>query len=194
MDEQEIIVAVRAGQREQYAELVRVYQDRVFRLCMSYLKNRTEAEETAQDAFIDAYKSLKNFRGDSKFSTWLYKITLHRIQDLIRKKAREKTQSWEELLENNGDRIERLFQMGSVGPSNEDKDLVDQILACLKPETAQILKMREIHGFTYDEISKILDLSLDSVKGRLKRARQEVQKKMRHLIRRENDLISGGQT
>jgi len=189
--ENHLIEQILTGQRDKYAELVVFYQNKIIRLCLSFLRNPVEADEAAHDVFIKAYKSLGSFRGESRFSTWLYRIAVRHCQDILRKKAREKTDSWEQLIQQKGDKIHDLFAANSPPvPSEEDSDLIRRLLSALKPETAQILTLREVQGFSYQEMAQILDCSLDAVKARLKRARQEIQKKARHFLQSHNVKIS----
>ena len=189
MTEDQIIDNVLAGRHDDYARLVKRYQDKIYGLCLTYLCNPTEAEETAQVAFIEAYKSLSNFNRRSKFSTWLYKIAYYKCQDQIRKRVREKSDSWEALLEQKGDQIQSLFLSPPEIENQNHHEIIDEILSLLSEGTGNLLKLREVEGYSYEEISQILDCSLDAVKGRLKRARQEVKEKARHFLMSRGDLI-----
>jgi len=150
--------------------------------CFSMLSNRTDAEEAAQDIFVKVYQSLPKFKGDSSFSTWLYRVTANHCLDILRKRNRRRTVSLDALIEQDGDQIQKLFSTPGVASSQmEDRQLVDKILSTLPENYRTILTLREADGLEYQQIADVLNCSLDSVKGRLARARKQLQENVRHL-------------
>jgi RNA polymerase sigma-70 factor, ECF subfamily len=145
------------------------------------ISDTVEAEDAAQEIFFKAYQALHRFRGDASFSTWLYRIAVNYCRDLLRKKSRRKTESWDALLEKEGDRLQKILSdpPGTL-PAGENADLVRRVLSRLSPEHRMVLVLREIEGLSYQEMSETLDCSLDAVKGRLRRAREEFEKRLRH--------------
>lgn len=181
-DDENIIHDVLAGRRNEFARLVSLYQDRIRRLCFSFLRSETDSDEAAQDVFVKAYKALPKFRGESRFSTWLYRIAVRHCQDVLRTRQRLKSQSLESLFESRGGDIRELLDRSPMPESVlEAQDLIRSLLERLHPRSVEILTMREANGFSYEEIAAILNITIDSVKGRLKRARREIQEKFRHL-------------
>lgn len=177
----EVILKVLSGNRDAYADIVRRYQERVRGYCLSMLADEALADDAAQEVFIKAYQSLGLFKGNSLFSTWIYRITSNHCVDVLRKLKR-KTVSWEALLEKEGEKIEALV---AVAPEKIDPgtpELIAKILSHLSEKTREILILREMHGLSYQEIAESLGCSLDAVKSRLKRAREELEMKMRHLL------------
>jgi RNA polymerase sigma-70 factor (ECF subfamily) len=150
--------------------------------CFSMLANHSEAEEAAQDVFVKAYRSLGKFKGDSSFSTWLYRITANHCLDVLRKRSRRRTVSLDALLEQEGDRVQGLFsQPGTFHTRLEDRQLADKVLSTLPADYRTILTLREADGLEYQEIAGVLKCSLDAVKGRLARARKQLMENVRHL-------------
>jgi RNA polymerase sigma-70 factor (ECF subfamily) len=150
--------------------------------CFSMLSNLTDAEEAAQDIFVKAYLSLSKFKGESSFSTWLYRITANHCLDILRKRNRRRTVSLEALIEQDGDLIQELFSTpGNADSRMENRQLVDKILSTLPENYRMILTLREADELEYQEIADVLNCSLDSVKGRLARARKQLQENVRHL-------------
>ena len=147
-----------------YAELVRTHQAKVLRLCASLL-GESDAEDAAQEIFIKAYRSFDSFRKDAAFSTWLYRIASNHCRDLLRKRARQKTEPLDEL-------PELFLSSGDPRGKTEKADLAEQILLTLSPDERLILTLREVEGLSYQEIAEVLSCSLDAVKGRLKRLRE----------------------
>ncbi|MCB4755840.1 MAG: sigma-70 family RNA polymerase sigma factor [Elusimicrobia bacterium] len=182
-DDDKIVRAVLSGNRDSYATLVRRYQAQVLRSCLVLLANPVEAEDAAQDVFIKAYESLAGFHGESSFPTWLYRITHNHCMDLLRKKKRQKTDSLDNLVEDRHDTGEKLLDVNRTKPSSQDyQDLINEVMSTLSPDYKEILALREVGGFTYEEMASYLRCTLDAVKARLRRARQELREKARHFL------------
>jgi RNA polymerase sigma-70 factor (ECF subfamily) len=178
----QIIQLIRDGHTEAYADLVRQYHKRVMGYCFSMLANHSEAEEAAQDVFVKAYRSLGKFKGDSSFSTWLYRITANHCLDVLRKRNRRRTVSLDALLEQDGNRVQEIFSETATFHSRlEDRQLADKILSTLPSDYRTILTLREADGLEYQEIADTLKCSLDAVKGRLARARKQLMTNLQHL-------------
>jgi len=182
MTDAEIIEQIKKGQTESYGDLVRQYHKRVMGYCFSMLSNRTDADEAAQDIFVKAYQNLEKFKGDSSFSTWLYRITANHCLDILRKRNRRKNVSLEALVENEGGHIQKLFATpGKADIQLENRQLADKILSTLSEDQRHILTLREAEGLEYIEIAQMLGCSLDAVKGRLARARKQLQENLQHI-------------
>ncbi len=177
----DIVLKVLAGDRDAYAVLVRTYQERVRGYCLGMLANSSMADDAAQEVFIKAYQGLGSFKGNASFSTWLYRITANHCADVLRKLKR-KTESWEALLEKDGDKIELLLAVSPEKMDDGNSELIGRILAHLTEKSREALVLREMHGLSYQEMAAALDCTVDAVKGRLKRAREELDLKTRHLL------------
>ena len=161
--------------RDEYAALVRAHHGRILRLCQVLLSDPVEAEDAAQDVFVKAYQSLHRFQGDSSFLTWITRIAYNHCMDVLRKRSRQKTESLEHLPES----------LHPTTPMLRD-DSARELLASLRPDYKEILALREVAGHSYEEIAALLKTSLDSVKAKLRRARQELQEKARHFLGAKN--------
>ena len=141
------------------------------------------AEDAAQETFFKAYQALPAFRGQSAFSTWLYRIASNHCLDLLRKRQREQTESWEALVEESGEQIQEL-RTTPHDPKTAlaNTELVQRALAQLSPDYRLILTLREIEGLSYEELAEALHCSLDAIKARLRRARQELLERVRHFL------------
>ncbi len=153
---------------------------------MSFLSDESLAEDAAQESFLKAYCSLHTFRGDSAFSTWLYRITVNHCKDLLRKRAREKTQSWEAMMEEYGEPIQRLWMQEDPKSAGFQAEFVERLLSELPPDYRVILTLREMQGLSYEEMAGTLECTVELVKSRLRRAREALQKKLRHFLDAEN--------
>ena len=155
--EQKWIDAARKGDQNAFAELVRLYEKKVFALTTRMCKNPDDAAEAAQEAFLAAWQGLPSFRGDSAFSTWLYRLASNACIDLLRREGRHRD---------------------AAGPSFNDDDHPVEIpdTAATPQELSERKELREIHQLSYDEIAKILQLDQGTVKSRINRARKQLRK------------------
>ena len=178
----EIIERVRSGDRNAYAHLVRRYQSRVVALCRTLLGNSPDVDDAAQEAFIKAYQSLDRFRGGASFYTWIYRIASNHCMSLLRSKAGRRTESLDALLEDEKEGLLKLFAGPDPRLSIESRELVERILSAIRPNYRLVLTLRERDGMSYEEMARVLETSVDSVKAQLRRARDEVEEKLRHFL------------
>lgn len=174
MLDKDIIDRVNGGDTEAFAELVRRYEKTVFNIALRMVGDRDDAADMTQEAFIKAYGSLGSFRGDSRFSAWLYRITTNVCLDHLRARARKKQVS---LDDDDGQELE-LPDMRAMPEEQLMRKLSMQAvrrgLERLAPEHRQILIMRELGGMSYAEISSVLSLEEGTVKSRIFRARKNL--------------------
>lgn len=185
----EIIARVLNGEYQLFAELVNRYQNFVFTIALKYTPVREDAEEIAQDAFVKAYKALKDFRGESKFSTWLYTIVNSTSITFLRKKK---------LAVHSLDN-EHVFEMADSQQSGSDANVVEQkskvamvskAIQLLSPDDAKLITLFYKAEQSLEEIAKILGIEANTVKVKLHRARQRLREKMEKHFRHEvKDLI-----
>jgi RNA polymerase sigma-70 factor, ECF subfamily len=177
----ELLIAVKNGDQTAYKGLVEKYQNRVYAMVYGMVRNREDARDITQDAFVKAYNNLESFRLEASFYTWLYRIAMNLAIDFIRKRTRHGETAFEE---NVGTRDET----GSIadvhhgdGPSKllERKRLYSKIMDAveeLPPDQRQAILLRELEGLSYKEISEIMDIPEGTVMSRLFYARKKLQK------------------
>lgn len=171
LEDQHYITLIRNGNPNTFTVLVDRYKDMVFTLALKMVNNKEEAEEIAQDTFIKVYHSLNKFKGDSKFSTWIYRITYNTCLDRLRKNKKEKTTSYlEDFSEHQAKSIE--LALDSID-ENERNNAIQDCLKDLPPEDAFLLTLYYFDGKSVDEISKVINVSVDNVKVRLFRVRKK---------------------
>lgn len=176
--ELKIIECIQGGDINAFEVLVSEYEKNVYNLALRMTGNEEDAADMSQEAFIKAYNALGNFRGDSKFSVWLYRIVTNVCLDFLRKRSRRPTVS----LSMEGDDGEDLqFDIPDETQSPEHlleqrmtKQAVEQGLEQLPEDYRQILLLREIQGLSYDEISLSLGIEVGTVKSRIFRARKRL--------------------
>jgi RNA polymerase sigma-70 factor (ECF subfamily) len=179
-DEQQRVSSARSGNREAYAELVRAYHVKVLGLCRTYLGDLASAEDAAQEAFVKAFVSLKKYRGDSAFGTWLYRITANHCKDVLRSSHRRKTDSLDAMIDDRHVDVPDGATLEQT--ASENKDMAQRLLNGLGDDYRVVLSLREISGLSYQEIASALHISVDAVKARLKRARHEAIELARHFL------------
>jgi RNA polymerase sigma factor (sigma-70 family) len=175
--DEEIIHRILTGEQSAFALLVEKYQNYVFTLVLRFTENREDAEEIAQDVFVKAYRSLADFRGDSKFSTWLFTITRTTCLSFLRKKKLH-TQSLDN--ERTGLQLENR-ESGYHANLVEQKSrhiMLSQAISMLSVDDAQVLNLFYKAEQTLEEIGKIMRLDPNTVKVKLHRARQRLKEKM----------------
>ena len=165
-----------------FDQLVERHSDRAFQLAYSILQNRQDAEEVVQDAFIRIYRSLSNFRGDSQFSTWMYRIVVNLCNNKFRwNKVRGAncTISIDAPLSNaEGDDDLRLELPSSDASPNEQAEFADlrerleKAMATLPESYRTAVMLRNVQQLDYEEIAKILDCAVGTVKSRINRGRE----------------------
>jgi len=176
------------GNVNAFAFLVEKYKHMLYTLTIGIVKNKEEAEEVSQDSFVKAYKNLASFKGDSKFSTWIYKIAYYASLDVVKKNKRL-------VYSEDIDNI-REGELGSVQDSlkcleeKERKEVINKALLKLPGEERVILTLFYFENLSIKEISKVVNLSEDNIKVKLFRSRKKLASILKNVIEpRTVDLI-----
>jgi len=184
-DDLTLVQRVRTGDQRAYKTLVERYQRKVFSVALGMLKDREEARDVAQEAFVKVYKYLDHFKGDASFYTWLYRITVNICIDVLRRRGALKGEQVEFDEQQQMDVSEaNLGALGTRLGTNPQKsmlrkELAEKIQAALAevPEKHRaILLLRELEGMSYEDLSRTLDIPKGTVMSRLFHARLKVQK------------------
>ncbi len=173
-----------SGNINAFEKLMRIYEGKIFALCLRYLKQDADARDAAQEAMIKIYTRLATFTGKSAFSTWVYSITKNTCLDIIR--AQKPVSEMDSLPETRYEGSE--FDPEKRLISQETKRLVMNIINSMPKDRRSVLVLRDIDGFSYEEIARILGITTGTVKSRLSRAREQ----FKNLVI-ENNLLDSGQ-
>ena len=171
-NDQYFIEQLQAGNTAVFADLVDTYKNLVFSLALRMLKQTEEAEEVSQDTFIKVFKGIDNFKSDSKLSTWIYRITYNSCLDRLKSKRREFMT--EEIDEHNANKIGEVGNAFEVLAQKEREEAIRECLAKLPPDDAALLTLFYFEEKKLQEIEKITDLSVNTIKVRLFRARKRL--------------------
>jgi RNA polymerase sigma-70 factor (ECF subfamily) len=173
----EIISLVLKGDHNAYALLVERYKSYVFTLTLRFTKNREDAEEVSQDIFVKAYRSLADFKGTAKFSTWLYTIVNTTCITFLRKKRLDIRSLDDERTFEVADSQDSGFRANQVEQKSR-QNMVNQAIAMLNPDDAEIITLFYKSEQSLEEISQILGVEVNTAKVRLHRARTRLKDKM----------------
>lgn len=170
MEELAIVQRAQKGDAGAFEELVNRYQNNVYRLALRMCGNAHDAEEVAQEAFVAAWRGLPSFRGESKFSSWLYQLTSNAAVDFLRREKRHR----------NTTPVEEQLELAAEGTPQQDaeasevRENLQKALSALTPEHRQILLLRQMEQLSYEEIGQLLRLESGTVKSRLNRAKKQL--------------------
>jgi RNA polymerase sigma-70 factor (ECF subfamily) len=175
--EDAILASARQGDQEAFAELVRLYERRVYNLAYRMTNNADDAWDISQEVFLRVHAALPKFRGDSSFSTWLYRIAANVCLDELRRRKRQEAVSLDEPLRVAEGELVRQTAGNEPDPERvlEQADLRQAVAKCIKrlpAEYRMAIILRDLQGFSYQEIALQLDCSLGTVKSRINRGRQ----------------------
>lgn len=192
MTEPELIARAKAGDQAAFEQLVVENQNRVYSLALRMLGNPEDAQDTAQEAFLNAWRALPSFKGESSFSTWVYRLASNACIDHLRRRKRRREVEAASLTGEEGE--------GDWEPADHQADpalqterrmareAVEQALQALPNHQREILVMRELSGLSYQEIGEALELDLGTVKSRIARARLALKK----ILTAEGNFFASG--
>lgn len=175
--EQELIARILQGEQQHFAVLVERYQSMAFTIAFRYTHNREDAEELAQSAFVKAYRSLADFRGDARFSTWFYTIVSSLGLSFVRKKKLETLSLANEKVEMAANGIGGSFSANTIETKSKAQ-MVQTAIGMLSTDDAQVLTLFYLGEQTLEEIGKIMAIDPNTVKVKLHRARGRLKKVM----------------
>lgn len=195
------LLVKKAKENDLYAfeELVRIHQNRIYTLCLQLSGNRDNAQDLAQEAFIRAYRALGSFRNEADFGTWLHRIAVNVCLNSRRRNGGRQTVSLDEPYQgDDGSEFKHEVASEDGDPlraleEKEFRGLVQVALKSLSNEHRAVLVLREIEGYSYEEVSRMLGCSLGTVKSRLSRAREVMRRRMTELAREAGEDLPAGE-
>ncbi len=180
MTEQQLVSRAKAGDEGAFARLMQDNEKRVYNLTLRMTGNPEDAMDLAQEAFLNAWRGLKFFKGDSAFSTWLYRLANNVCLDHLRKQSRRRDINAPLPVDPEDDRLPEVpderYRPDRQLERQEARRAIQDGLAQLTDEHRQVLVMREINGLSYQEIGDVLGLEAGTVKSRIARARLALRK------------------
>jgi RNA polymerase sigma-70 factor (ECF subfamily) len=190
--DQQLVERAQRGDKHAFELLVSKYQRKLGRLLSRFIRDSTEVEDVTQEAFIKAYRALPSFRGDSAFYTWLYRIGINTAKNYLVAMGRraptttdidsEEAEGFED-----GDQLRDLNTPENEMMSRQVGETVNQTLEELPEELRTAITLREIEGLSYEDIAKIMNCPIGTVRSRIFRAREAIAERLRPLLGTSKD-------
>lgn len=177
MDDIQIINQVLQGDQQSFEELIKRYQSFVFTIALRYVRNREDAEEIAQDVFVKAYRSLADFKGNARFSTWLYTIAMNTTKTFLRK-VKPPIDSLENATIRETVNAQHSGNSTDLAEQRSTHLLINQVIGLLNPDDAMIITLFYKAEQSIEETGVIMGLTPNAVKVRLHRARLRLKEKL----------------
>ena len=184
MSEKDFIKNLKKGNRNAFEHLIDEFQDRVYAKCLSFVPNKEDAEDIAQEVFVEVFNSIQKFKGTSKLSTWIYRITVNKCLEFIRKKSTKKRFALFQSLKGDETAIDRTsyfteFNHPGILLENKEHSEVLYLAIDKLPNDQKIaFTLHKIDGLSYKEISEITKKSIPSIESLLFRAKKNLQKQL----------------
>lgn len=192
IDETTLVAQAREGDTQAFGELVRRYQGKIFRLAQHVTENREDAEDVLQETFMKAYEHLGQFKGDSKFYTWIVRIAVNQSLMKLRRRKTDKSVSLDETVDTGEDIVTREIAAWGEDPEQrfsreELGGILDSAIQSLEPPYRSVFVLRDMEELSTEETADALGLSVPAVKSRLLRARLQLREKLTRFFKRKGD-------
>jgi RNA polymerase sigma-70 factor (ECF subfamily) len=186
--DQVLVARVQNGEKGAFDLLVRKYQHKVAKLVSRYLSDRAEVEDITQEVFIKAYRGLGAFRGDSAFYTWLYRIAVNTAKNYLESQGRRPPSADIEI--EGAELLEGVNGLRDIGTpernllTDEIADTVNRVIGGLPADLRMAITLRDLDGLSYEEIAHVMECPIGTVRSRIFRAREAIDKELRPLLER----------
>jgi len=192
VDESVLVAQAREGDLQAFTNLVKRYDGKIFRLAMHVTQNREDAEDVLQETFMKAYEHLDQFKGDSKFYTWIVRIAVNQALMKLRRRRTDKTVSMDEQIDTGEDTVVREVAAWDENPEQrfsreEIGKIMDGAIESLEPIYRSVFVLRDVEDLSTEETADALGLSVPAVKSRLLRARLQLREKLTRVFKRKGD-------
>lgn len=191
-DEAPFVAQARKGDDRAFAELVKRYEAKIFRLAQHITQNREDAEDVLQETFLRAYEHLDQFQGNSKFYTWIVRIAVNQALMKLRRRRTDKSVSLDETIDTGEDTVTREIAAWDEDPEQrfsreELGEILDSAIQTLAPTYRSVFLLRDVDDLSTEETAEALGLSVPAVKSRLLRARLQLREKLTRYFKRKGD-------
>lgn len=193
--DQTLVERVQKGDKRAFDLLVQKYQSRIQKLIARFVRNPADVQDVAQETFIKAYRALENFRGDSAFYTWLYRIAINTAKNhLVAANRKSPGYSVDVQEVEKFDPSQWLKEYATPERemlANEIQMTVNSAMESLPPDLREAISLREMEGLSYEDIAQVMDCPIGTVRSRIFRAREAIDEKLRPLLDSSSHNVNG---
>ena len=190
LSESELIERAIKGDESCFEALILSCQKKAWNIAIQYMRNESDAMDVLQECFIKIFRNLKNFKGDSRFDTWVYRITVNTCKDFLRKSEKNRQNEYY-FISNEDENFITEIPSKEATPEEDisQRETAEELMKCMERlpfDHREVILLRDIQNLSYDEISEMLSTSLGTVKSRINRARSSLKKLWMEQKRMEN--------
>ena len=178
-DERALIDRASGGDPEAFNQLMEQHERRMYAVALRMCANREDAQDCLQEAMLRVYRAIGNFKGESSFSTWVYRITMNTCLDELRRKKNKQSASLDDLLDEGWAPADERTSPEKHAVRAETARILHQTIRELPEDMRAAVVLRDIQGYAYEEIAKILDINVGTIKSRISRGREKLREKLR---------------
>ncbi|MDD6882680.1 MAG: sigma-70 family RNA polymerase sigma factor [Eubacteriales bacterium] len=184
-DEARLLKSAANGDSAAFSTLMEAHERRMFAVALRMCGNHEDAQDCLQEAMLRVYRALASFKGQSSFSTWVYRVTMNTCLDELRRRKMRKTTSLDGLLDSGWSPAEELDTPEHNAIRSEQRRTIERAIAALPEDMRAAIVLRDIQGFSYDDIAGMLDTNVGTIKSRISRGRE----KLRETLMQQAELF-----
>ena len=173
------------GDVQAFEELMQSHESRIYAIALRMMGNREDAQDCLQEAMLRVYRAIGSFKGQSTFSTWVYRITMNTCLDELRRRKARKVTSLDSLVDNGWSPTDTGDTPEEHGLRVEKQNALNQAIQSLPDDMRAAIILRDVKGYSYDEIASILDANVGTIKSRISRGRE----KLREILSKQSELF-----
>jgi len=179
MNEEKLISRAAKGDASAFNELLGIHEKRMYAVCLRMCANHEDAQDCLQESMLRIFRSISSFKGQSSFSTWVYRVTMNTCLDELRKKKNRQTTSLDGLLDSGWSPSDDFDTPEHHTIAGEAKSAIRSAISELPDDMRSAVVLRDIEGFSYEEISGMLGINVGTIKSRISRGREKLREKIR---------------
>lgn len=173
------------GDVQAFEELMQSHESRIYAIALRMMGNREDAQDCAQEAMVRIYRAMSSFKGQSALATWIYRITMNTCLDELRRRKARKVTSLDSLVDNGWSPTDTGDTPEEHGLRVEKQNALNQAIQSLPDDMRAAIILRDVKGYSYDEIASILDANVGTIKSRISRGRE----KLREILSKQSELF-----
>jgi len=184
-EEERLLLRAIDGDSEAFSKLMEAHEHRMYAVAFRMCGNREDAQDCLQESMLRIYRAISGFKGQSSFSTWIYRITINTCLDELRRRKMRKTTSLDNLLDTGWSPSDSMDTPENNSIRMEQRRMIEQAISSLPDDMRAAIVLRDIQGFPYETIASALDTNVGTIKSRISRGRE----KLRDILSRQSELF-----